>query len=436
MEEDKSPEELRIRNILCESSLDYLNSFNKADFKPLPPDFRVPLIKMYGILDNGEKCLANIHGVLPYFLLRTRSPFSEELKSHVGRIVVKCANLLNYKFIQGYPLLADVVPLELKDMYGFYENPDHFVKVIFYDIILCHRIGLTLQKECAKNELLQPYFTHIPYLLQFFIDYNIFGMGIVRFKKVKFRTFTEKTRDFLQKIECSNLPASSIMEAEFDVSEKDVITVDSPSAQSEYQCSGLEFIWREEQLRCHLTETTLPILQKPEIGVPVFENGREKNHFLQLKRILNTLETGNPESSQTHMNSQSPVFSQAEIQEDNPASVEEYIDSQSNREKQIQELDQIENFDFDEENDEKVQMAEMTQFIQDEEKEDDVIVIDDEPEVIDLTDLKEKDRFIEVEPDYPPVLLNPQVCLFSRQKSNQNTNLTKVVISKLLKNPY
>jgi hypothetical protein len=33
----------------------------------------------------------------------------------------------------------------------------------------------------------QPYEAHIPYLLQFFVDYNLFGMSFVKFSDSKFR---------------------------------------------------------------------------------------------------------------------------------------------------------------------------------------------------------------------------------------------------------
>lgn len=34
----------------------------------------------------------------------------------------------------------------------------------------------------------QPYEAHIPFLLQFFVDFNLFGMEFVKFSKAKFRT--------------------------------------------------------------------------------------------------------------------------------------------------------------------------------------------------------------------------------------------------------
>lgn len=34
---------------------------------------------------------------------------------------------------------------------------------------------------------MQPHESHIPYILQFFIDYNLFGMNLIHYKKVLFR---------------------------------------------------------------------------------------------------------------------------------------------------------------------------------------------------------------------------------------------------------
>jgi len=41
------------------------------------------------------------------------------------------------------------------------------------------------------------YEAHIPYLLQIFIDYNLYGMGFVNFSKIKFRLPVPRTRYLL-----------------------------------------------------------------------------------------------------------------------------------------------------------------------------------------------------------------------------------------------
>ena len=34
-----------------------------------------------------------------------------------------------------------------------------------------------MQQEAKSNYLMQPFSAHVPYILQFYIDYDIFGMG-------------------------------------------------------------------------------------------------------------------------------------------------------------------------------------------------------------------------------------------------------------------
>lgn len=147
-------------------------------------------------------------------------------------MIVRIVQLLEIVLTPGNPLLADVVPTEYKDFYGFHPEKDYFVKVLFFDPILCHRVGLALQKECGKCEILQPYQVHIPYLLQFFIEYDIVGMGICRFRNVRFRRISadmeSKYPDYLRHPVMPN----SYMANEIDVFCDDIIVEKSPSMQS------------------------------------------------------------------------------------------------------------------------------------------------------------------------------------------------------------
>lgn len=44
-----------------------------------------------------------------------------------------------------------------------------------------------LQSGAVMNKSYQPHEGHIPYLLQLFIDYNLYGMNLVNLGAVKFR---------------------------------------------------------------------------------------------------------------------------------------------------------------------------------------------------------------------------------------------------------
>lgn len=46
------------------------------------------------------------------------------------------------------------------------------------------RCTLAFQKESLRDPFLQPYNAHIPYILQFFVDFSIFGMDLVHFSRI------------------------------------------------------------------------------------------------------------------------------------------------------------------------------------------------------------------------------------------------------------
>lgn len=65
---------------------------------------------------------------------------------------------------------------------------------IFYNGLssVCCRVCELLQSGAVMNKSYQPHEGHIPYLLQLFIDYNLYGMNLVNLGAVKFRRSQNK----------------------------------------------------------------------------------------------------------------------------------------------------------------------------------------------------------------------------------------------------
>ncbi|VDN40890.1 unnamed protein product [Gongylonema pulchrum] len=83
---------LSMRNITCDYYMERPNGFNRPKLHATA-GARVPIIRMFGILHTGQKCCVNVHGVFPYIIVRTGTPFTPEfartLRARFIRIVTE-----------------------------------------------------------------------------------------------------------------------------------------------------------------------------------------------------------------------------------------------------------------------------------------------------------------------------------------------------------
>ncbi|XP_021568529.1 DNA polymerase zeta catalytic subunit isoform X2 [Carlito syrichta] len=77
--------------------------------------------------------------------------------------------------------------------YGYHEKERHFMKIYLYNPAMVKRICELLQSGAIMNKCYQPHEAHIPYLLQLFIDYNLYGMNLINLAAVKFRKARRKS---------------------------------------------------------------------------------------------------------------------------------------------------------------------------------------------------------------------------------------------------
>ena len=67
------------------------------------------------------------------------------------------------------------------------------MKIYLYNPAMVKRICELLQSGAIMNKFYQPHEAHIPYLLQLFIDYNLYGMNLINLAAVKFRKARRKS---------------------------------------------------------------------------------------------------------------------------------------------------------------------------------------------------------------------------------------------------
>ncbi|XP_070524016.1 DNA polymerase zeta catalytic subunit isoform X2 [Cardiocondyla obscurior] len=141
--------------------------------------------------------------------------------------------------------------------YGFHKKEHLFFKVYFYNPAIIKRTADLLQNGSILNQTLQPYEAHIPYILQFMIDYNLYGMNLINLNSIKYRQplqgcATENSQSKLSSDSQIYLPISitrqSMCELEVDVHASEILNKLSVSKNMELN-PGLAAIWDEEKAR-------------------------------------------------------------------------------------------------------------------------------------------------------------------------------------------
>lgn len=251
---------LSVRNVTCDYYLEKPNGFNKIHLRT---NVKVPIIRMFGILQTGQKCCVHVHGVFPYIVIQTTVQFTPEFASLLRNRISSIVSDYNprLKFNVNFAI-HEIKSITARSLYGYHKNNENFVQILCYNPLQLRIIADALQKEARKNSIFQVYEAHIPYVLQFFIDHSIFGMDMVNFSSVKFRVSPQrnfndfyyqdlKVENIVNNIELvSPLLPSTTTAVECDVFAADITNASFYSASKISNNPGLNYIWQDEQRRC------------------------------------------------------------------------------------------------------------------------------------------------------------------------------------------
>ncbi|XP_074312247.1 DNA polymerase zeta catalytic subunit isoform X2 [Silene latifolia] len=152
----------------------------------------VPVIRIYGSTPSAQKACVHLHRALPYLYV----PYSEiPHQSNQGGIVVEntislaLENALKLKGHAGSKRqhVHGCKVVRARKFYGYHSTEELFIKIYLYHPHDVSRAASLLLAGAIFERSIQPYEAHIPFLLQFLVDYNLYGMGHMHLVKMKFR---------------------------------------------------------------------------------------------------------------------------------------------------------------------------------------------------------------------------------------------------------
>ncbi|VDN24585.1 unnamed protein product, partial [Gongylonema pulchrum] len=277
---------LSMRNITCDYYMERPNGFNRPKLHATA-GARVPIIR--------QKCCVNVHGVFPYIIVRTGTHFTPEfartLRARFVRIVME--NNRRHRFNPDFAIY-EIRPLLAKSLYGYHKNNENFVQILFYNPFYLKIAADCLQMEVRKNAIFQVYESHVPYILQFFIDHSIFGMDLVHFDTVKFRVHPQRNFNAISLVFCSMellsplLPSSTVA-VECDVWATDISNALLHSVAEISPNPGLNYIWKDEQRRCQKKGEEL-VYESSQEERPATVNEKEYDYLRRLRTFARSID--------------------------------------------------------------------------------------------------------------------------------------------------
>ncbi|KAF8038551.1 hypothetical protein BT93_B1173 [Corymbia citriodora subsp. variegata] len=152
----------------------------------------VPVIRVYGSTPAGQKTCLHVHKVLPYLYVPCADipihPTSEgdAFTNAVSLALEKALKLkgnagIKRQHVHGCSLVR------ARRFYGYHASEELFVKIYLYHPHDVSRAAKLLLGGAVFDRSLQPHESHIPYLLQFLVDYNLYGMGLLHLMRIRFR---------------------------------------------------------------------------------------------------------------------------------------------------------------------------------------------------------------------------------------------------------
>ncbi|SCU82579.1 LADA_0C06458g1_1 [Lachancea dasiensis] len=193
-----------------DSYQDAPTQFDRARGNSLPDRHfeTVPVIRVYGSLASGQNVLCHIHGIFPYIYIAydgrehdssktmgTRAAsLHMKIEKKLKEVYARKPNIESSKGSENshhdkdLKYVADVSLVRAVNFYGYHRGYSAFYKISLLRQSATRKLSELLRDGKVSGSKCQVFEAHIPYLLQFSTDYNLFGCSWLRLHKCYFRT--------------------------------------------------------------------------------------------------------------------------------------------------------------------------------------------------------------------------------------------------------
>ncbi|KAI9654687.1 MAG: DNA polymerase zeta [Trizodia sp. TS-e1964] len=155
---------------------------------------KVPVIRVFGATETGQRVCAHIHGAFPYLYIEYRGGLGidevNEFKTNLHHSIDFALEMGDRKKMRDRKLsfVARITLVKGIPFYGYTVGYRFFMKIYLWNPSNILRLADLLRQGIILGTAQQPYESHLQYLLQWMCDYNLYGCDYIKCRKVVFRT--------------------------------------------------------------------------------------------------------------------------------------------------------------------------------------------------------------------------------------------------------
>lgn len=144
----------------------------------------LPVVRIYGRDIDGVACVAHIHGAFPYFYVPV--PDEKNAFSYARELHDAIDEKLGQVWRRGHAeFVWRVVSCKAFPFYGFQPGWREFAKIELRNPNYVYKCADMLREGIVTGEPVQTYESHIPFLLSFLADHNLYGCDYAEFECFK-----------------------------------------------------------------------------------------------------------------------------------------------------------------------------------------------------------------------------------------------------------
>lgn len=155
---------------------------------------KVPVIRVFGATETGQKVCAHIHGAFPYLYIRYDGNLAtEEVDIYIDRLQSSINRALAVSYRRNMydgksAFVAHITLVKGIPFYGYHVGYQFFLKIYMLNPQSMTRLADLLRQGTIMKKDIQPYESHMQYLAQWMCDYNLYGCAYVDCRTVRFRS--------------------------------------------------------------------------------------------------------------------------------------------------------------------------------------------------------------------------------------------------------